>query len=141
MADPWFEKNNPTGSVAEVGMVCDSATLGRTGQGTEPPTGSGRSAELFVWSVWAVTFMVAMALLWKYAVNVPALEDWEMVPYLTGDRPVTWADVHALSHIMVWLFRRCLMACSGTAWKAQRPVDVRLHGVGPVPSGSLFRPF
>jgi hypothetical protein len=35
-----------------------------------------------------VAFFVALGLLWKYAVNIPALEDWEMVPYLTGDTPI-----------------------------------------------------
>jgi hypothetical protein len=89
MPDRWFEKGNSTGPAAEVGMARDPATLGRTSPSLEPPTRNGRGADLFVWSVWAMVFIAAMGLLWKYAVNLPALEDWELVAYLTGDEPVT----------------------------------------------------
>jgi hypothetical protein len=78
---------NSTVPAADGGKTSDAER--RTGESPEPQTGSGRDAHLFVWSVWAVAFLAAVVLVWKYADNVPALEDWEMVPYLTGDQPVS----------------------------------------------------
>jgi hypothetical protein len=89
MPDGCFEKGNSTESKAEIGMRSDSTTLGRTNQGTRPPIGRQRGAELFVFSLLVAAFVTALVLLWKYAVNIPALEDWEMVPYLTGHTRVT----------------------------------------------------
>jgi hypothetical protein len=90
MAEQWFEKSNPTGLAAEVGIASDSSTLGRTSQAPEPTTGSG--ANRFVCSVWALAFVAALVLLWQYSDNVPGLEEWEMVPYVTGDQPVTLSE-------------------------------------------------
>lgn len=89
MPDGCFEKGNFTESKAEIGMPGDSTTLARTNQGARPPIGRQRGAELFVFSLLVAAFVTALALLWKYAVNIPALEDWEMVPYLTGNAHVT----------------------------------------------------
>jgi hypothetical protein len=90
MSNRWFERDNPTERPAGVNNARAPATLGQTTPGPEPPTDRRRAAAtLFVLSVWAVTFVAALVLLWKYADNIPGLEDWEMVPYVTHYKAVT----------------------------------------------------
>jgi hypothetical protein len=89
MPDGRFEKGSSTEPKAVIGVRSDSSTLGRANQGARPPIGRQRGAELFVFSLLVAAVVTALLLLWKYAVNIPALEDWEMVPYLTGNARVT----------------------------------------------------
>ncbi|MEO6328010.1 MAG: hypothetical protein ABIO55_03725 [Ginsengibacter sp.] len=53
-----------------------------------------RGPESFVWTVWAVMFLIAMACVFIYGRNVPLAEDWHMVAPLTGDEP----------HLANWLW-------------------------------------
>jgi hypothetical protein len=44
---------------------------------------------LFVWSIWLVQSLLLLRFALRYSVDIPFLDDWEMVPVLTGRRPVT----------------------------------------------------
>jgi hypothetical protein len=47
-------------------------------------------AFIFVWSVWIVMFITALAFVAKYGCNIPKDDEWcYLVPFLTGERPVT----------------------------------------------------
>jgi hypothetical protein len=57
------------------------------GIGTALTARSDRGARAFVWSVWLVMILVALACLAKYGRSVPFSEDWLLVPPLTGNEP------------------------------------------------------
>ena len=42
------------------------------------------------WSVWLAMFVAAVAFVAQYASNVPSWDDWDMVPTLTRNQPITW---------------------------------------------------
>lgn len=44
---------------------------------------------VFVWAVWLALSAAALGLVLGFGDNVPQLDDWEMVPVLTGHEPVT----------------------------------------------------
>jgi hypothetical protein len=46
-------------------------------------------APLFVWGIWMLMFVAALAFVGKYGSNVPSWDGWDMVPTLTGHQPVT----------------------------------------------------
>lgn len=56
----------------------------------------GQLAALFVWFVWAILLFLALGFVLHCGSNVPYWDDWDMVPYTTGDLPVTpgwlWAQ-------------------------------------------------
>jgi hypothetical protein len=45
----------------------------------------------FVWLVWAALALALPAFVGRFSANVPIADDWELVPVLTGARPVTAA--------------------------------------------------
>lgn len=58
-----------------------------------------RPASLFVWSIWALMFLGALAFVGIYARNAPFWDDWEiLVPALAGKQPITvawlWETYH-----------------------------------------------
>ena len=48
---------------------------------------------LFVWAVWARMLVAALVFVRTYGSNVPSWDEWDMVPTLTGEQPVTLATV------------------------------------------------
>jgi hypothetical protein len=42
------------------------------------------------WGVWATLFAAALFFVAHYASNVPSWDDWDMIPTLTRNQPVTW---------------------------------------------------
>jgi hypothetical protein len=52
---------------------------------------SALSTSIFVWGTWTVMSVLALGLVAFYGSNVPYVDDWEMVPFLTGEQPVTLA--------------------------------------------------
>src|ERR687891_1302134 len=44
----------------------------------------------FVWALWSAMSVAALLFVARYASNVPSWDDWDMVPTLTGNQPVTW---------------------------------------------------
>ncbi len=42
------------------------------------------------WSVWLAMLVAAVAFVAHYASNVPSWDDWDMVPTLTRNQPITW---------------------------------------------------
>ena len=55
-----------------------------------PPSRAGVLTVLFVWGVWAVLFLFALLFVLVYGSNVPHWDDVNVVPWLVGERPVTW---------------------------------------------------
>lgn len=45
---------------------------------------------LFVWIAWGLMTVAAMLYVARYGSNVPSWDEWDMVPVLTGNQPVTW---------------------------------------------------
>src|SRR6516225_8515450 len=41
-------------------------------------------ASLFVWGTWSLMLIAALTVVGRYSRNVPFMDDWEMVPVLTG---------------------------------------------------------
>jgi hypothetical protein len=52
-------------------------------------SGTDFSARCFVLGVWGALLLAALAFVAKYGRNVPVWDDWDMVPALTGQQPVT----------------------------------------------------
>ena len=59
-----------------------------------------RLRRVFVWGTWAVASAAALAYVLRYASNVPWMDDWELVPWLTGAREVRpgWVWRHQNDH-------------------------------------------
>lgn len=70
------EPNTPHGS-------CDDAS-------SQAPVAPDHRARAFVWLVWLVMGIAALAYVSRYGSNVPSWDEWDMVPALTGNQPVTW---------------------------------------------------
>jgi hypothetical protein len=51
---------------------------------------STKTASYFVWGAWALMLTVALVFVWRFGSNVPSWDDWDMVPTMTGNQPVTW---------------------------------------------------
>src|SRR3954454_317960 len=49
-----------------------------------------RVAAAAAWGAWAAMLAAALVFLARYASNVPSWDDWDMIPTLTGNQPVTW---------------------------------------------------
>ena len=49
---------------------------------------------IFVWTIWSIMFLVALACIFVYGRNIPLAEDWHLVAPLTGNEP----------DIVKWLF-------------------------------------
>ena len=54
-----------------------------------PPARPSWDASVFVWGIWALVLLCALTFVWKCGRNIPLCDDWELVPALTGDQPVT----------------------------------------------------
>ena len=46
-----------------------------------------KSSIIFVWTIWAIMFLIALACVFIYGRNIPLAEDWHMVAPLTGNEP------------------------------------------------------
>ena len=55
----------------------------------EPALVAGRATALVVWSVWLAMVVGALLIVARDGSNVPSWDDWDMVPTLTGEQPVT----------------------------------------------------
>ena len=42
-----------------------------------------------VWTIWSGMLLAALLLVIYYGSNVPSWDDWDMIPTLTGNQPVT----------------------------------------------------
>jgi len=58
-----------------------------------PPAGliplSEARARVFVWSVWSACLLSAVVFIGAYRANAPLMHDFDMIPALTGNEPVT----------------------------------------------------
>jgi len=45
---------------------------------------SGWDAHAFVWSIWLILSLAALACTYRFGVNLPYGESWELVPVITG---------------------------------------------------------
>jgi len=55
----------------------------------KPSLDSAVRAEPFVWTVFALLLLAAVAFVARFGSNVPIWDDWDLVPFLTGEQPVT----------------------------------------------------
>ena len=49
-----------------------------------------RLSAAIAWGAWAAMLAAALYFVAHYASNVPSWDDWDMVPTLTRNQPVTW---------------------------------------------------
>jgi hypothetical protein len=77
---------------------------------------------LFVWATWAAVVEIALWYVATHARNIPWMDDWEMVPVMTGNQPLTPAwlwEQHNEHRIPVpKLLLRGLLAVSGNDFRA-----------------------
>src|SRR5262245_31266601 len=62
-----------------------------TPQPSSPPPALAVGAAVFVWGLWVLTLLAALAFVGKYGSNIPYSDDWMLVPALTGEQAVTSA--------------------------------------------------
>src|SRR5262249_54275577 len=60
---------------------------------TAIPSTSPSGAALFVWGVWLATTVAALGLIATHGCNVLRVDEWELVPFLSGTSPVTFASL------------------------------------------------
>lgn len=48
------------------------------------------AAGVFVWSVWAAMSIALLWFVWHSTPRFPQKDEWAVVPYLTGEAPITW---------------------------------------------------
>jgi hypothetical protein len=62
------------------------------------PSRGARLAPFAVWGTWAVLFVALLAFVAHFARNVPFSDDWDIMPWVSGERPVDaswlWAPYH-----------------------------------------------
>ena len=49
-----------------------------------------RAGLVIAWGVWAAMLGAALLFIAHYASNVPSWDDWDMIPTLTRNQPITW---------------------------------------------------
>jgi hypothetical protein len=76
-----------------------------------------RLTPVFVWSVWLLMTVAGLTYVVVYGRNVPSLDEWDMVPTVTGVQPVTWEWLWSQHNehripvarlIMLGLYRRAM---------------------------------
>jgi hypothetical protein len=55
-----------------------------------PPSANSLPIRLFVGGVWLTLTAAMLGYVFYYGSNVPFFDDWRIVPYFTGDKPVTF---------------------------------------------------
>src|SRR5688572_29455124 len=50
---------------------------------------SGRMPLLVVWTTWIICVSIAAVVIWRQSPRLPYSDDWNMVPFITGEKPVT----------------------------------------------------
>jgi hypothetical protein len=87
---------NQTESGKSVSATSPANPPGPLGQMNSTPD-SDRGAIVFVWGVWALLLLAALAYVRLYASKYPIYGDeWNYVPYMTGNEPVTVSSLWAL---------------------------------------------
>jgi hypothetical protein len=86
----WSRYNPTAWRKTEVHMMESLPPPGKPGNLGAYSIGSGWAASVFVWSVWAIMFLAALAFAWRYRFTLPAPDDlYQIVPVILGDQPVT----------------------------------------------------
>ena len=55
------------------------------------PWGPAWGAPALVWGVWALMVLGGLLYVFRYASQIPYMDDWDWVPAVTGEQPVTVA--------------------------------------------------
>jgi hypothetical protein len=99
-----------------------------------------RAIDLFVWCVWALMLLVALAFVVAYGANIPFSDDWKSwLPPLAAGRPVTiswlWSPFGVSTHrcpvprlILLGLYR---ITSSRSGWATWPCCTLRLGGFTP----------
>jgi hypothetical protein len=77
---------------------------------------------VFVWGVWTSMLLATLAFVGKYGSNVPFWDDWEMIPALTGEQPITarwlWRPYHEHRIVLPKLILVALGTLTGCDFRA-----------------------
>ena len=94
-------------------------------------TDSERAA-WFVWGVWGAALVAALAFVWTFGADVPWWDEWNMVPIVTGERPVDgswlWAEHFGHRLPLPKLMLVALYALSGADFRVGMYADVLALG-------------
>jgi hypothetical protein len=104
---------------------------------TDPSAGPGRravpAAALVVWAVWAAMTAADLAWVAYYSRDIPLMDEWVMVPALTGHQPISWAWVWAQHNEHRFALTRLILLgvyrLGGYDFRAGTPVNVGLMAV------------
>ncbi len=75
-------RSSPVDGVSNITAVKSSPSA-------HAPEHSAWETAAFVWGIWGFLLAVALVFVFQYAENAPFIDDWAVVPYITGARPVT----------------------------------------------------
>jgi hypothetical protein len=96
-------------------------------------------ATLLVWGVWLVMLVAALAFVSRYGSNVPSWDDWDMVPTMTGEQPVTaewlWSQHNEHRVPLPRLVMLAVVRLVGVDFRALMVVNVVL--IGAVAAGMI----
>lgn len=83
---------------------------------------------LFVWLVWLVQSLLLLGYVSDYSVDIPFLDEWEMVPALTGEQPITlswlWSQHNEHRILLPRLIYMAVTKLSGSSFRAGMFFDV-----------------
>ena len=48
-----------------------------------------RGPSVIVWTTWALLLVIAFVYVYRYGTNVPSWDDWDIVPAMAGEQPIT----------------------------------------------------
>lgn len=87
---------------------------------------------VMVWPMWGVLLLADLALVWHFGSNVPRQDEWSLVPYLTGEVPVTpawlWSQVNEYRLPLPRLVLLALYRVTGADFRAPLVFNVLALG-------------
>jgi hypothetical protein len=90
-------------------------------------------AAISVWGLWALLLVADLAFVARYGRNVPFIDDWCMVPVLTGAEPVTvnwlWEQFNEHRYPLAKLTLLCLYRATGCDFRAGMIWNVLALGI------------
>jgi hypothetical protein len=106
--------------------------LGPAQGGGGPGVRRERVARAFVFATWSVLLLLAVLMVRKYGTKVPYLDDWNLVPYVTGEQPVTaswlWAQYSDHRFPLPKLILVTVLKLSGADFRAGMYLNVLALG-------------
>lgn len=121
------------GGDLEVAMASTGHTAGSLPSPGQPAALAARGAAGFVWASWALAVSAALGLVLVFGSNVPYWDDWDMVPVLTGEQPVTlsylWSQHNEHRLLLPRLALLGLLRLTGWDFRSGMVANVLLLGL------------